>query len=297
MLVSVIIPCLNAGRSVERLVASLAPQRLPEGVSMEIVVVDNGSLDDSLDILKKLDVQLCCEDTPGPAAARNRGVEVSRGDIIVFMDADTRAVDSSFIKAHLRALADKKVAVSGGAITHDPEQKSILAFAENATALFNWHDRLPARSQTFQPTGNMAFRKELFDMVGPLDESLLWLEDFEWNTRVVQAGLSICFDPAAAVYIRGRESLPDILRKFYRWGLNVRSVYLPGRRSQFWIYPDSTLLFMLNAPLRVLNESWVTVKRWIRVHPLRILILIPVFLLFRTAWGFGMVAGAGRVRK
>jgi len=292
--VSVVVPCLNAGRSVERLVASLGDQRLSAGVSMEILVVDNGSTDDTCQRLRALPVRLLHERRPGPAAARNTGVRAAEGDVIVFMDADTRAAHRDFLAAHLRTLAKGKATISGGPITHDPDQKSLLAFAENATGLFNWHDKLPPRSLTFQPAGNLAFRRVLFDDIGPLDERLLYLEDFEWNARAVRAGCAIYFDPEAAVYITGRESLRAILRKFHCWGLNVRSVYVPGRQSQFWMFQQHPVLFALNAPFRLVNETWVTVKRWFPVYPCRTLCLIPIFLLMRSAWVIGMVAGAGR---
>ena len=140
----------------------------------------------------------------------------------------------------------------------------------------------------------MAFRRETFDLVGTLDESLLTLEDFEWNQRVLRAGLKVLFDPAAGVYITGRESLTAILAKFYTWGLNIRSVYVPGRRTQVWLFPDNPRLFWLNAPLRMLNETWVTVKRWFPVAPARTILLLPLFLLFRAAWATGLAAGSGR---
>ena len=179
----------------------------------------------------------------------------------------------------------------------NPEQRNLLAFAENATALFNWHDRLPARELTFQPAGNQAFRRALFDELGPWDESLLYLEDFEWSQRVVLSGRKIYFNPAAGSYITGRESLGAIIYKFYTWGLNVREFYLPGRTSQVWLFGDNPRLFWVNAPLRMLNETWVTVKRWFPFYPLKTLLLIPLFLLYRAAWATGIAVGAHRYFK
>jgi len=293
--VSVVIPCLNCACTVGRLVSSLREQRLPEETELEIVVVDNGSTDGTAALLEGLPVRTVRQPVPGPAAARNAGVRAARGEIIVFLDADTRPADDQLIAQHLATLeTGENVGIAGGAISPDPEQKSLIAFAENATALFNWHHRLPQRALSFQPAGNLAFRRSLFEQIGPMDERMLWLEDFEWSTRVVRAGRAILFNPEAGVYIRGRDSMLEAVRKFYAWGLNVRSAYVPGRLGQLWLFKDHPWLFLLNAPLRVLNETWVTLKRWLPVCPARALMLTPLFLLFRSAWAAGMIVGSRR---
>ena len=297
-LVSIVIPCLNVANTIERLVESLRAQQLPAGVEIEIVTVDNGSTDGTAELLRCLPVRIIEEAKRGPAAARNAGVRGARGEVIVFLDADMRAAHNRLIAEHLRTLdRHTDAGISGGAMTHDPEQRNLFAYAENATALFNWHDRLPVRELTFQPAGNQALRRALFDELGMWDESLLYLEDFEWSQRVVRSGRKIYFNPAAGAYITGRESLGAIIYKFYTWGLNVREFYLPGRTSQVWLFGDNSRLFWVNAPLRMLNETWVTVKRWFPFYPLKTLLLIPLFLLYRAAWATGIAVGANRYFK
>jgi glycosyltransferase involved in cell wall biosynthesis len=294
-LISVVIPCLNVAGTLCRLVESLLVQELPEGVAMEIIAVDNGSTDGTSALLAALPVLRIDEPRRGPAAARNAGIRAARGEVIVFLDADTRAADPRLVAEHLRTLDEQPNAgISGGAITHDPGQRSLLAFAENATALFNWHNRLPARELTFQPAGNQAFRRNLVEELGPFDESLLCLEDFEWSQRVVRAGYKVVFNPKAGVYITGRERFGAIMKKFYTWGLNVRGTYLPGRSRQLWLFREHPMLFLLNAPLRMVNETWVTVKRWFPAAPARTVLAVPLFLLYRAAWATGIAVGAHR---
>ena len=295
--ISVVIPCLNAAETLPALVHALRSQTLPAGCELDIVVVDNGSTDESPRVAASLPARLITELRRGAAAARNSGVRAARGEVIVFLDADTRPSDDRLIAEHLATLAAyPNAGIAGGAITHDARQSGLLPFAENATGLFNWHNRLPARALTFQPAGNMAFRRALFDAVGSLDETLFWLEDFEFSARVRRAGYEIRFNPKAGVYIRGRESFWAIMVKFYRWGLNIRSVYVPGRRDQFWLFPDHPRLFRLNGPIRAINETWVTIKRWFPVYPARTLMLVPLFLMFRCAWAWGMMTGASETR-
>jgi glycosyltransferase involved in cell wall biosynthesis len=293
--ITAVIPCLNCAGTVARLVSSLRQQRLPQGVELEIIVVDNGSTDDTAARLEGSPVRIVREDRRGPAAARNAGVLVSRGDIILFLDADTRPCGADFVLRHLETFnMSGEIGIAGGAISPDPEQESCIAFAENATGLFNWHDRMPPGFISFQPMGNMACRRTVFARCGLLDEDLLSLEDFEWNVRVRRAGYRVFFNPKAGVYITGRESLRGALAKFYAWGLNLRQVYVPGRADQLWFFRDRPCLFSVNGPLRILNETYVTIKRWLRVRPMKTLLLCPLFLLFRTAWGIGIVVGGRR---
>ncbi len=291
-LVSVVVPCRNAASTLPLLITSLMSQQLPPGLSIEVILIDNGGVNSPVDIPTGLPVRWIREVKPGPACARNAGVRAANGETIIFMDADTRAVTPHFVATHVKTLDERpEVGIAGGPITHDPEQKNIFAFAENATAQFNWHDRMPARYLTFQPTPNMAFRRTLYDRVGPLDDTLRYLEDFEWNMRVLKSGYKIYFNPEAGVWITGRDSLPEILSKFYNWGLNVPSVYVPERRSQGWLFSDHPLLFYCNIPWRLINETWVTIKRWFPVCPVKTILLTPLFLLYRAAWVAGIAVG------
>lgn len=85
--ISVVIPCLNAEKWISRAIHSVLDQAYP---ATEIIVIDDGSTDGSLDIIKSLGSKVCWESSPnrGAQAARNRGMELSTSDYILFLDAD-----------------------------------------------------------------------------------------------------------------------------------------------------------------------------------------------------------------
>jgi glycosyltransferase involved in cell wall biosynthesis len=88
MLVSVVIPVHNAARYLAECLDSVLAQ---DYAPLEIIAVDNGSQDASLDILKQYaarGVRVLTESKPGAAAARNAGVRAARGELIAFQDAD-----------------------------------------------------------------------------------------------------------------------------------------------------------------------------------------------------------------
>jgi glycosyltransferase involved in cell wall biosynthesis len=291
-IVSIVIPCLNGAITLPRLVTALEQQRLPEGFEKEVIVVDNGSTDGTLDLLATLSAKVIRESRRGPGSARNTGIRAARGEIILLLDADTRPVHSDLILEHLNTLNQSEaIGIAGGSISPDPEQRGWIAFADNAASYFNWHWGLSPKYFTFQPTANLAFRRNLLDLVGLFREDLLWLEDFEWNTRVREKGYQIYFNPRAGVYHRGRATLRNALKHLYTWGLNVRKVYLPGRPEKRWFWKDNPLLFCLNIPFRVLLLTYITLKRWVGFYPLKTLFLIPVFFLLWFSWGLGVMMG------
>ena len=86
-LVSIIIPCYNAERWIAQAIQSALDQTWP---NKEIIVIDDGSKDSSLDALNAFGEKIRFESGPnrGGCAARNRGIEMARGDWVQFLDAD-----------------------------------------------------------------------------------------------------------------------------------------------------------------------------------------------------------------
>jgi glycosyltransferase involved in cell wall biosynthesis len=86
-LVSVIIPCYNAEKYVGQAIESALAQTYPK---KEVIVIDDGSTDGSLDVIKSFGDRIRWETGPnrGGSAARNRGIELAQGELIQFLDAD-----------------------------------------------------------------------------------------------------------------------------------------------------------------------------------------------------------------
>jgi len=84
-LVSVAIPCFNQARFLSDAIASVRRQRY---APIEVVVIDDGSTDESAKIASAAGVRLARQGNAGISAARNAGLEMARGEFIVFLDAD-----------------------------------------------------------------------------------------------------------------------------------------------------------------------------------------------------------------
>ena len=112
MLISVIIPSYNSIKYIERCLSSVLSQAV-QGV--EIIVVDNGSTDGSVDLLKqkfpqvKLIYNLA---NLGSSYARNQGIELSSGEYIVFLDSDAYLAED-FLKVAADTLANSSYTIAG----------------------------------------------------------------------------------------------------------------------------------------------------------------------------------------
>lgn len=99
MLVSVIIPAYNCENTIADCLSSVIAQSYAE---IEIIVVDDGSTDHTSNIVKsyqkKASIVLLQQENRGPGAARNRGIQIAKGEYLVFIDADD-TVDVDYIKS------------------------------------------------------------------------------------------------------------------------------------------------------------------------------------------------------
>ena len=93
-LISIIIPVFNEQEVLSNCLASLKKQTYQP---LEIIVVDDGSRDNTLQIAKKFKVKTLAQNHKGPGPARNLGATQANGEILVFVDADM-TFDKNFIK-------------------------------------------------------------------------------------------------------------------------------------------------------------------------------------------------------
>ena len=95
---SVIIPAYNAEQYIERSVSSVLNQTY---INLEVIIIDDGSQDNTYEICQKIQdsrLKVYCQKNLGVSIARNNGIEVSKGEYIVFLDADDELVPDCLTK-------------------------------------------------------------------------------------------------------------------------------------------------------------------------------------------------------
>ncbi len=165
MLVSVVVPMLNAERTLAVCLGALTTQDHAEQ-DHEILLVDNGCTDRSVEIARRFGgVTLLAEPAHGAYSARNHGILRARGDVIAFTDPDC-VPDRSWIREIVEAFSDPGLDVLCGRRLpgrRSPVMASVLDY-ENAKADFVLGG--VDEGLYFGYTSNMGVRKHLFDSLG-----------------------------------------------------------------------------------------------------------------------------------
>ncbi|MGK7926039.1 MAG: glycosyltransferase family 2 protein [Spirulina sp.] len=205
MFFSVVIPTYNRKPILEKCLQALESQNLGfDGIieDYEILVVDDGSTDGTLDWLQGQKrefphVITRSQKHQGPAAARNLGVETSRGDTIIFIDSDL-VVTENFLQAH----ADRLLR---GYQEHQSDRIFTYGWVIN-TCNFDNPTSEPYKitdfSAAYFATGNVAIAKKWLLKAGLFDTSfqLYGWEDLELGVRLKKFGLKLLKCPEAVGY-------------------------------------------------------------------------------------------------
>jgi Glycosyl transferase family 2 len=203
--VSTIIPCRNGARWLGAAIESCLGQSYPH---VQVIVIDNGSADGSLDVAKRYRARgvtvLTCE-RKGASAARNVGLAHASGDLIQFLDADD-VLDADKIRLQVERLATAPAAaVASGAWARFMHDLAEAAFTPEPV----WRDFAPEDFLIASWLGggmmaNFAWLtpRAVIERAGPWNEALSINDDGEFFCRVVLASSGIAFCAGARGYYR-----------------------------------------------------------------------------------------------
>jgi GT2 family glycosyltransferase len=209
MRLTVVIPTCNRGDLLGQTVRKLLHDQTAAAGEYEIVVVDDGSTDDTPRVMSDLGapesrVRYVRQENKGPGAARNAGVREAKGDIILFTGDDC-IPDSRLIEEHLKARERYgDVAVAGHVAWHpDLELTPLMLFLDQG-AQFGFTQIEDPENVTFWTfyTANCSLHRHWVEDVGGFDESFRYAayEDIEVAYRMSQRGLRIAYHRLALTY-------------------------------------------------------------------------------------------------
>lgn len=190
LFVSVIVPVYNGGRQLERCLLGILGSY--HG-AFELIVVDNGSTDDSVAIAEKYEAKvLHCPGPSGPGAARNVGVQQARGNILVFVDADVVVYPETLGRMVKTFEQDSELAAVFGSYDDSPAAQNLVSQYKNLLHHFV-HQHGDSHATTFWG-GCGAIRKDIFHKVGGFDQERYptpSIEDIELGVRLHMMGYRI----------------------------------------------------------------------------------------------------------
>ncbi len=296
--VSIIVPCFNGARHVGHCLAGLTRQTYRE---YEIVVVDDASTDDTVRVLKDFASVKVVQNAEnrGPGFSRNRGIEASGGDLLLFVDSDCIVDDVGWISKHVDVQERLGGTILGGGVVGTGR-----GMVARADAYCHWLTNIPhgsPRTVTRETprgrvqfsrhlvTTNLSVPRRLVQQIGLFDEDLRTGEDLEFCERALARGLALRLEPSIGVRHRDRERLRDFFRCFYRAGKDRVPARRRHRSQYHWLMPTTVAWsLLLCGPIGVLMPLQPILAWW--PFDKRVVLYYPIIALASLAMGLGIVA-------
>jgi len=225
--VSVVIPAYNEEKNIAKCVESINNSKYPKS-KLEIVVVDDGSTDKTVDICKSLGVKVLKQNHKGKVAALNNGINKSVNDFIIIMDADT-TVDPFSIKEIIKHMDDKNIgAVSG--IAKVLNKKNLLGLFQNVEyAYLQFMRETISRLLGTSPGicgAFTCFRKDALKQAGGFNKRTS-AEDFDVALHIKKAGYKIIVESKAIAYTIVPQTMHSLFKQRFRWTKGIlQSIFL-----------------------------------------------------------------------
>ncbi len=249
-LVSLIIRTKNEERWIHACLKSVSGQTHK---NIEIILVDNGSTDRTLERAEEFPVRVIHIDEFLPGKAINDGIRASNGSILVCLSGHCIPVNDTWLENLVRDLEDPDVAGVYG--RQEPLTFSSDVDKRDLVTVFGL-DRKVQRRDSFFHNANSAFRRDVWERF-PFDEEVTNIEDRVWGQQVIAAGMTIIYEPDASVYHwhgihHGLN--PERARKVARILESLDSV-LPRRRRPELGQLKTVAIIPVRGPSRKVNNT------------------------------------------
>jgi succinoglycan biosynthesis protein ExoA len=226
----VVIPCRD---EVPYVLGMLDALRAQDAAVDEVIIVDGGSVDATMDVVRQygarhpdFPLRVVAAYGANIPAALNAGISASKWDVIVRMDSHARP-EADYIRLALRALDETDAAVVGGVWQISPGAPGRVAAAiaravahpmgaGDAAYRLGAGPRIERYRVDTVPFGG--FRRSHWRQLGGYNEQLLVNEDYEFNYRTRQSGGDVLLDPAIRCEYFARATLETLARQYFRYG-------------------------------------------------------------------------------
>lgn len=218
---TVVVPTYRCPEHIARCVEVISPQNYPHEL-LELIVVEDGGPTEQLESLRRrefarLRVRFEGQHHSGPAAARNTGARLARGDVLLFTDDDC-CPRPNWVGRLVGALAPQPIQIVGGHTVNALKQNSYSRASQELVAYITEYGL--RKGSPFFASNNFAVSHELFVTCGGFDETfpLAGGEDREFSDRLAHDGIKFIHEPTAVVDHYHHLTLRSFLRQHFRYG-------------------------------------------------------------------------------
>ncbi|MDP2939166.1 MAG: PqqD family peptide modification chaperone [Candidatus Omnitrophota bacterium] len=257
--VSIVIPVYNAEKTLTLCLDSLMNLDYPKQ-DLEIIVVDNGSTDNTKELIVSYPVNYVYEPKVKQySAALNRGIQISQGEFIAFTHGDC-VVERFWISNLLSGFKDEQIAGCGGKILPyrlDTPAQRYIASRTLDSQLQNICSK--ERILPYILNANAIYRRSVLEQIGFFDE--YFSEDMELDLcwRIFLAGYIFNYTKAAVVYHRYRESISLLWKQLFNIAVNDPRFF---KKYDGIISPFYSMFY--REPLSLLNRICVSIKGFLK---------------------------------
>ncbi len=244
--VSIIVPAYNEGRVLERALTSLMQLEYPD---YEVLVVDDGSTDDTLEIASRWEGQrgsglfrVITKPNGGKASALNAGIAHSMHPLVMCMDADSYLEPRTLLKS-ARHFRDPAVGAVAGNVKVE-NRGSIVTRLQALEYIEGLN--MPRRAQGFIAAVNIVpgpvglFRREALEEIGGYDTDT-YAEDADLTLKMMAAGWRVEYEDQAIAWSEAPETWRDLTQQRYRWTRGILQAIRKRKGILLRPFPDVPL--------------------------------------------------------
>lgn len=293
--VSIIIPVKNGEKNIKKCIVSLEQSDYPR-IKYEIIIVDGGSTDSTVDIIKKLqkdygNIRLIQAEGANTSLGRNIGVKEASGTIIINFSGHATS-EKNFIKVLSNKLqsSDNDVAGVGCRDKIPADQTSFIA--KSIDCIVNtvlggtmMHQHAKIEGEKFVDSISFtAYKKEIFRKIGYFNPVLPSGDDAEFNLRLRKSGYKLLYTPDTTVYRYRRETIRGFLKQMFNYGrvrMQIIKQYPESLRFPY-VIPILFVGYLLISPVIIFINNTIILN----IFLLGALIYISILLLFSIKISF-----------
>lgn len=219
--VSIVIPSKNEEKNIGKCLDTIYKQET--SYNFEVIVIDSGSKDRTIDIVKGFSKVKLIKIKPEAFAhgkTRNLGAQISKGDFIIYLNADALPVNKNWLNPLIDEMK-KDVNIAGTFSRHIPKENCYLYMVRDLLKSMPAKKIEKRSAKKFDymlfSTVSSAIRREIWVQY-PFEDRIIIAEDQDWAKRILNRGLKIIYEPNSMVYHSHNYSLKELFEIKFKVG-------------------------------------------------------------------------------